>query len=150
MTATTTRWLLDVNVLLAVTWPKHMHHALARQWFRAVPRRAWASCCVTQLGFVRLSSSVQFTADAVTPPQAANLLQRWCQRTDHVWVPDLPLEEVPVFASPVLIGHRQVTDAYLLGLAEHHGLKLATLDRGLRQLGLDTAPGTVEWIGAAA
>jgi predicted nucleic acid-binding protein len=38
-----------------------------------------------------------------------------------------------------VLGHRQVTDAYLAALARHHRAKLATLDRGLAALHTDVA-----------
>ena len=67
--------LLDTNVLLALAWPNHQNHASAHDWFKAQARHGWASCAVTQLGFVRLSSNPSFTASAVTPQQAATLLR---------------------------------------------------------------------------
>ena len=143
------RWLLDVNVLLAIAWPRHMHHGLARNWFLATERRRWASCAVTQLGFIRLSSNAQFTADAVTPPAAAGLLQALVERTEHAPVEDRRPLELPIFRHPALVGHRQVTDAYLLDLARVAGLRLATFDRGLVSLGNACAPGVVDWIGSA-
>lgn len=143
------RWLLDVNVLLAISWPRHMHHGLARAWFNAVRRRPWASCAVTQLGFIRLSSNASFTADAVTPPVAAGLLRTLCERTEHAQFDDPKPLDMAVFRHQALVGHRQVTDAYLLAGAQIAGLRLATLDRGLDQLARITAPGVVDWIGPA-
>jgi uncharacterized protein len=48
-----------------------------------------------------------------------------------------------------LQGHRQITDAYLLGLAIHNRGKLATLDRGILQLAGSDFAGHVELIGSA-
>jgi uncharacterized protein len=50
-------YLLDVNVLVALTWPTHIHHLAARSWFDATGGAGWATCPVTQLGFVRVSSN---------------------------------------------------------------------------------------------
>jgi len=41
-----------------------------------------------------------------------------------------------------LLGHRQVTDAYLAALARHHQGRLATLNRGLAALHSEV----VEWL----
>lgn len=49
--------LLDTNVLLALAWPNHQHHGTAQRWFKREAPRGWATCALTQLGFVRLSSN---------------------------------------------------------------------------------------------
>ncbi|WP_295850113.1 TA system VapC family ribonuclease toxin [uncultured Xylophilus sp.] len=144
------RWLLDVNLLLALTWPHHLHHALARQWFLALPRRPWSSCAVTQLGFVRVSSNPSFAADAVPPPEALRLLARFCAQTDHLPLPDLPPADLAPLHAPGLVGHRQVTDAYLLGLAHRAGHRFATLDRRLLPFSDIATPGVADCIGIAA
>ena len=46
----------------------------------------------------------------------------------HFWPDDLPYSGEQLTG---VIGHRQVTDAYLTSLARHHGGTVATLDRGL-------------------
>lgn len=124
--------LLDVNVLIALSWPQHVHHALAHQWFDRIGRRAWATCPLTQLAFVRISSNPKIVADAVRPPAAlAVLAQMVAQPNHHFWADDLPLNELATMTSMAFVGHRQVTDAYLLELARHRGGVLATLDAGL-------------------
>lgn len=47
-----TEWLLDVNVLLALAWPNHLHHGLAQSWFRKSLTDGWATCSLTELGFI--------------------------------------------------------------------------------------------------
>lgn len=142
--------LLDVNVLVALCWPTHMHHALVHKWFLGDPARHWGSCALTELGFVRLSSSTKFTPDAVTPPQAAALLQRARAATRHsYWATAPSVADLPIFQELGLVGHRQVTDAYLIALAEQAQWTLVTLDRGLKAFA-DARPSpsvTVEWIG---
>lgn len=139
-------YLLDVNVLIALTWPTHVHHVAARAWFDRNSRAGWATCPITELGFVRVSSNPRAIRDAVAPAEAIAMLERLAALPGHRWWPD----EVPValagpFESLSLIGHRQLTDAYLLALARHHGGRLATLDRGVPDLVRD--PGErVEWV----
>ena len=63
--------LLDINVLLALAWPDHQHHAAAHGWFAQESRLGWATCAFTQLGFIRLSSNPAYTSGAVIPVETA-------------------------------------------------------------------------------
>jgi toxin-antitoxin system PIN domain toxin len=131
-------YLLDVNVLVALTWPNHVHHVDALTWFDRVGSASWATCPITQLGFVRVSANPTINRDAVRPAEAVAVLQRLTDLPGHQFWPDeLPLAGAPTFNSLSLIGHRQVTDAYLLVLAEQHDGKLATFDRGVATLVAD-------------
>jgi hypothetical protein len=86
---------------------------------------------MTQCGFVRVSSNPAIIPEAVAPIEAIALLESAMKRPDHVFWPDsIPLHENPV-PSQLLAGHRQVNDAYLLGLAIHHQGRLVTLDHGV-------------------
>ncbi|MDZ7669431.1 MAG: type II toxin-antitoxin system VapC family toxin [Gammaproteobacteria bacterium] len=127
--------LLDVNVLVALTWPTHVHHLAARTWFDRESAAGWATCPITQLGFVRVSSNPKAIPDAVRPQQAIAMFQQMTRLPGHrFWPDDVPVTATGPFASLSLVGHRQVTDAYLVALARHHGGKLATLDRGVSGL----------------
>lgn len=131
-------YLLDVNVLIALTWPTHVHHASARWWFERKASSGWATCPVTQLGFVRVSSNPGIIRDAVAPREAIAMLERLVALPGHrFWPDELAVASEGPFATLALVGHRQVTDAYLLSLARHHEAKLATLDRGLSSLVAD-------------
>lgn len=124
--------LPDVNVLLALAWPNHQFHTQARGWF-GERRGPWYTCAVTQLGFVRLSSNLAFTRHAKTPLEASLLLRSMACHPDHHFVAESgPLTGQPFESvAPRLHGHQQVTDAYLLTLAQGHGLRLVTFDRRL-------------------
>lgn len=127
--------LLDVNVLVALTWPTHVHHGEARYWFDQYSAAGWATCPITQLGFVRLSSNTKIIRDAVSPRDAVAMLERLTALPGHeFWSDQLPLSATGPFASLAFVGHRQVTDAYLLALAQRKDEKLATLDRGVAEL----------------
>lgn len=133
----TTR-LLDVNVLIALAWPNHVHHEIAQRWFESSGRKAWATCPLTQLAFVRISSNPGIVAAAVSPRDAARLLSAITAQPGHEFWPDeLDLAAIAEFSSLALIGHRQVTDAYLVALARGRGGRLATLDRGVADLVVD-------------
>ena len=139
-------YLLDTNVLLALAWPNHVHHRDSLDWFRARVSRGFATCPITQTGFVRISSNPSFTAHAVTPGEAITLLSRLTALPGHrFWPDDLALADACPADGP-LATHRQVTDAYLLALAGSHEGVLATLDRGLRSLARKS-PERLELIG---
>lgn len=124
--------LLDVNVLIALAWPVHIHHAQAGKWFNAKGHKGWATCPLTQLAFVRISSNPAIIRDAVRPEQALDMLKTMSSHSGHHFWPDDRSVSAPNFSfSAPLTGHRQVADAYLLALAIRHGGALATFDQGL-------------------
>ena len=127
-------YLLDINVLLALAWPNHVHHRESLAWFTARAARRFRTCPLTETGFVRISSNPAFTASAVPPTQALGLLRQITALPGHAfWADDLPLAEV--LSEDLLVGsHRHITDAYLLALAAAHEGVLATLDRGVAGL----------------
>lgn len=127
--------LLDVNVLVALFWEGHNDHASAQQWFKENERRGWATCPITQAAFVRIVSNPSFSEEAVSPVEAVALLEEALDRSTHEFWPDhLSFAEAAAYLRPDLSGHKQITDAYLLGLAIHHQAKLATFDKPLASL----------------
>lgn len=123
--------LLDINLLIALAWPSHVHHGHAQVWFTKARATGFRTCPLTQAGFVRISSNPSFTPQAVAPRAAVELLERVISLPEHeFWPDDLPLNRAIPAGLPIL-GHRQVTDIYLIALAESHGGVVATLDRGM-------------------
>lgn len=130
-------YLLDTNVLIALLWPSHAQHAPAMKWFARHRSKGWASCPLTEASFVRIVSNPAFSRDAVTPREAAGLLAANTAAGDHLFWPDeLPFAGAAAIAGPRLVGHQQVTDAYLLSLALTRGGVLATLDPRIAALTL--------------
>lgn len=127
--------LLDVNVLVALFWRPHRHHAMAQGWFHENERRGWATCPMTQAAFVRIVSNPAFSESAPRPAQALALLQANLHSKHHRFLADdLSLPDALIQVGSRILGHLQITDAYLLALAMHHGVALVTLDRGLVDL----------------
>jgi len=121
--------LLDVNALVALAWSNHQFHAavVARLEKRPAPR--WATCALTQLGFVRLSSNPSVVGVRKTPAEAVSLLAELTRDRHHVYLDALPaLSETASFFRR-LLGHQQVTDAYLLAIAGASAATLLTFDR---------------------
>jgi toxin-antitoxin system PIN domain toxin len=123
--------LLDVNVLIALAWPNHVHHAAARRWFEASSSAGWATTPVTELGFVRVSSNKNVIPVAATPGHALNVLRALCGLPGHeFWADDARLVEPP-FPTDRLGTHKQLTDVHLAALANTRKGKLLTFDRGI-------------------
>jgi uncharacterized protein len=125
-------WLLDANVLIALTQSAHVHHSEAHAWFSRCPDRHWATCAITQLAFLRLTSNPNVVGEKISPAQAMQALITLTDQAQHVYWPEAtePMR-MPTLNSEAVVGHRQVTDAYLLGLALSQKQCLATLDRSL-------------------
>jgi uncharacterized protein len=132
--------LLDVNMLIALSWPSHLHHRVAHAWFSKNSPEGWATCPLTQCAFVRISSNPKIVPEAVTPSEALDLLRQIVSQEHHTfWPDDVALLDACI-PGKFLAGHRQVTDAYLLGLAIQHGGRLVTLDRGVLALARSGTP----------
>lgn len=134
-------YLLDVNVLVALAWPNHVSHTLAHQWFAQHASQGWATCPMTQAGFIRVSSNPGIIATAASPREAHALLVRMIDHPHHrFWPDDVSLPALPGEVVASLVGHRQVTDAYLLGLSSAHDGRIATFDRGIINLVPERSP----------
>ena len=84
--------LLDVNVLLALAWPNHVHNHAARKWFRTHRRQGWATCPSTENGFIRISSNSRIIPEAKSPQEAALLLRDLIALEVHVsWAEETSL-----------------------------------------------------------
>jgi toxin-antitoxin system PIN domain toxin len=105
------------------------------EWFLNRRRSKWATCPITQLGFVRLLSNPAFSPDALAVKAAVELLAKNVGQADHEFWPDsLPVQRVLKPLMHDTFGYRQTTDAYLLALAIRRKARLATFDRGLLEL----------------
>ena len=122
------RALLDVNVLIALLDADHMHHRPAVTWLSANIDAGWASCAITQNACVRIMSQPGYPA-AMPAAGVAARLRKATQSAHHRFVAStISLLDPELFDTAQLLGPKQVTDVYLLGLAVSHGLRLVTFD----------------------
>lgn len=127
--------LLDTNLLIALLWPSYVHHEIAAAWFLKNRKKGWATCPITQAGFVRIVSNPGFSREAIRPTDAIKLLKLNTQASDHqFWSIGLQLDEYVLGTKLKVERYRQVTDAYLIGLAHEQGGILATLDKRICNL----------------
>jgi toxin-antitoxin system PIN domain toxin len=133
--------LLDVNALLALGWSNHQFHSQLVTRLGRKPRPQWATCVLTQLGFVRLSCNPTAVGARKTAAEAVSLLSQLTADAEHQFIDALPpLTETSGIFSQVL-GHQQVTAAYLVAVAVRHSATLLTFDR---RLAVHATPGAVE------
>ena len=127
--------LLDVNVLVALLWTNHEQHEAASSWFKRHHRSGWATCPMTQAGFVRVSSNPRVFGHAPAPWKAAEILERNLAHPSHRFLPDdVGVRDAVAPFEDRLSGHQQVADAYLFGLAVRKRAVLTTFDAGIAEL----------------
>ncbi len=115
--------LLDGNVLVALVVTDHVHHEIAVEWF-AAGRGAFATCPITEGTLIRFLVREGQPIDV-----ALDVLDGVRANDRHEFWPDDLAYKLDLMTG--VVGHRQVTDAYLAALARRHRGRLATLDRGL-------------------
>jgi hypothetical protein len=126
-------YLPDVNVLVALTDPSHVHHLTADNWRQQIGIARFLVCLITEAGFVRLMANpsiggLSMSGAILLMQQIAALPSCESLPIEHSW-----LELIQPLV-PRLHGYRQVTDALLLGLAIRSGAILVTLDRRIQAL----------------
>jgi toxin-antitoxin system PIN domain toxin len=127
--------LLDVNALIALIWEEHQFHDTMATWFARHAKRGWATCAITQSGFVRVMNPPGLTNPVRTMAELAEALKQNLMHPGHELLPlDFDFAEVLARCSGGVVGHRQVTDAYLLAAAMRAGMKLLTFDSGVGSL----------------
>ena len=125
------RSLLDVNVLLALTDSRNVHHQKARAWRLRSMSDGWATCPLTQNGFLRVSSQPGYSTP-IPIADSIRILAQMVARPDHSFWPDsISLLDDGLIDYSRLLGPRQLTDVYLLALAFYHGGRFVTFDRGI-------------------
>ena len=122
--------LLDVNMLLALFHEGHVHHEIAHDWFADHGDSGWASCPMTENGFVRILGNPARVQQHHPLLDVIDLLRTFCAHSTHTfWPDDLSLRDRTRFNLDAMAGHQQTTDVYLLGLAVKHGGRFVTLDQ---------------------
>ncbi len=112
-------WLLDVNTLLGCAWKTHADHNALLSWLVQV--KDWATCPMTQSGFMRIRMTVAYRASFEDARKSLATLRAL---PGHRFLTD----DVDAASLPVLTKYKDTTDAHLVTLAKRHGLMLATLD----------------------
>ena len=122
--------LLDLNVLLALVDPASRFHAAAKAFFQNISAEGWATCPLTENGFIRILGNPSFPGGPGSTDIAREILTQWRSLPGHQFWPD----EITLCDRTLLPGlppAKHLTDCYLLALAVKRKAGLATFDRGI-------------------
>ncbi len=134
------RALLDINVLIALFDPIHQHHDRTRAWLKKNIKSGWASCPITQNGFVRIITQPRYPRP-ITVSEAVERLQEATHTPHHAFWPDaISITESRQFRHDRIHGPQQLTDLYLLALAIHQQGCFVTFDQSIPINALHGAP----------
>jgi toxin-antitoxin system PIN domain toxin len=127
-------WLLDVNALIALLDSDHVHHETMHHWFSGHAREGWATCPITENGVVRVLSQPAYPSGQRGPAEVIRILHRL--KTSHhkfhqFWPDEVSITDESLFRAAYIVGSRQATDAYLLGLAARRRGKVVSFDRAM-------------------
>ena len=131
--------LLDVNVLVALFDPDHIHHDAAHDWFADYRRFGWATCPLTENGFLRTASQLARVRDPLPISTLTQGLRTFTSSREHeFWSEGFSFLDERLFDLALARGHQQLTDIYLLGLVVRRKGVLATFDQ---KIPIDTVKG---------
>lgn len=126
------RYLLDVNVLIALIDPAHVEHRNAHEWFARVGRQAFATCPITENGLLRIVGHPKYPNSPGPPSAVVGVLAAMRAMKGHAFWPDsVSLIDTEWVDATLLSSHSRVTDGYLLALARANKGRLATMDTRL-------------------
>jgi|TARA_B110000037_G_scaffold161873_1_gene182868 toxin-antitoxin system PIN domain toxin len=132
------RYLLDINLVIALMDPDHVFHQKAHDWW-SKNGKPWASCPLTENGFVRITSSSAYSpSPSPSPSHTATVLEMtsrfadFARNSDHeFWPDDFSITDRSLFDHNLVLSSKYLTDLYLLKLASRNGGCLATFDRNI-------------------
>ena len=122
------RALLDVNVLIALLDAAHVHHQIAQAWMARARETGWASCPLTQNGCIRIMTQPSYPSAPFLMQDVVSRVAEAARSNHEFWPDDINTLETNQFQWPHILGHRQLTDVYLLGLAVKHEGRFVTFD----------------------
>jgi uncharacterized protein len=125
-------FLLDVNALIALVDPNHVHHDSIHEWFELEGSAAWATCPLTENGLLRIIGHPKYPGSPGSPADVAGMLLGLRAHPGHrFWSDTISIVDPTHFDRSRLLSSGMVTDSYLLALAKANGGMLATFDRRL-------------------
>ena len=125
-------YLLDVNVLVALFDPDHVHHEIAHDWFADHRAGGWATCPITENGVLRVLAHPGYGGSDTRFEAIVERLRSFRESGHHhFWHDAVTITDLTTVRPSYMRGHRQVTDVYLLALALRMGGRLATFDRSI-------------------
>ncbi|MDO5623052.1 MAG: PIN domain-containing protein [Paracoccus sp. (in: a-proteobacteria)] len=141
-------FLLDVNVLIALIDPSHIAHDEAHDWFAATGQESWATCPMTENGVIRILGNPKYPNSPGSPAAVTDIVRKLRALPGHrFWPDDISLVDEAFIEPTRVLTFGQVTDTYLLALAQKHGGQLATFDRKLSVAAVRNGKGALCQVG---
>lgn len=128
----------DVNIWLALTSNRHVHHSLANAWLQSVDADQIAFCRITELGFLRLLTNAHVMGkDVLSPAESWRIYDEWRADDRVIFLPERTefSEQWRRSGEQISGGPNAWTDAYLAVFAAHANATIVTLDRRFPPLG---------------
>jgi uncharacterized protein len=125
-------YLLDLSLVIALVSEDHIHHSSAMEWFDT-PELKWALCAFTEAGLLRFLTHPKIRD--LPMDEAVAILSSLKREAGYHYLPvmaDWHQATAPFAAR--LHGHKQITDAFLLGIALQEGFILTTFDKAILHL----------------
>lgn len=137
------RSLLDINVVIALLDPEHALHPAAHRFWETSRSLRWASCPLVENGIVRILTGASYPGKAAySNEHVFALIKALVDNSDYeFWPDDISLLDGSRFDPRYILGPKQLTDVYLLGLAASKGGRLVTFDRKVTAVAV---PGATE------
>jgi toxin-antitoxin system PIN domain toxin len=141
------RYLLDVNSLLALLDPMHIHHDAVHEWYGQLTDPVLLTCSHVENGVIRVASQPQYPNSLGTSAKVREVLQRFVSRIGHEYCREnATLLDDAVLLKPKLLTPNRVADFYLLAMAVANDARLATFDRRIPAEAVAGGPGALELI----
>lgn len=131
-------YLPDVNVWIALTSDRHVHHTTAKNWFQNAGTRQIAFCRITELGFLRLLTNIHVMGeDVVEPGRAWHIYDDLRSDPKVIFLPEQIGfgEHWRQTGEQISRGPNAWTDSYLAAFASHTGSTVVTFDRRFKAIG---------------
>jgi predicted nucleic acid-binding protein len=125
--------LLDVNCLISLLDPLHVHNEYAHRWVGSKHDSwQWSTCPLTENAFIRITGKPSYPNWFGSASAALDCLRNNCSQENHrFWPDDLSLLQPEIWTSSQLVTATHLTDLYLLALAVKNGGKLVSFDRSI-------------------
>ncbi len=131
-------FLLDVNVLIALVDDNHVHRDEVLDWHSRMQKHTMLTCPITENGVIRILTHSKYPGGPILPAEVMGALAQL--KTIGTWkfiADDVSLCDTKIFRIDKLVRSSQITDTYLIGLAQFHGARLATQDRSINLSAID-------------
>jgi uncharacterized protein len=127
----------DINVWVALTYDRHVHHTIALKWFDSLAPAALPFFCrITQLGLLRLLSApaVMGPDQAKNQQDAWEAYDRWLEdeRVEFLYEPSGLETQFRALTRSPQASPKDWADSYLAAFAHASRLTVVTFDRAFQ------------------